>query len=77
MSKLLPCYHVTTAQGETYGVAATSVRDAMGMTQDRLSAETTAVHTADGFELVPTGDRPVRAKRVDMWSAEYGTVLHY
>jgi hypothetical protein len=63
MSKL-PCYHVTTSQGETYGVAATSVLDAMTLTQSRLTGEDST-------------DKPVAAKRVAMWNADYGTVLHY
>lgn len=65
----LPCYHVTTAHGETYGVAATSVRDALQMTQERLTGE----YTGDKL----TGDKPLAAKRVASWEAEYGTVLHY
>lgn len=65
----VPCYHVTTANGETYGVAATSVRDALQMTQDRLAGE----YTGDTL----TGDKPVAAVRVAMWTADYGTVLHY
>lgn len=60
----VPCYHVTTASGETYGVAATSVRDALQMTQERLSGESST-------------DKPVAAARVAMWTADYGTVLHY
>lgn len=64
MHSKLPCYHVTTSQGETYGVAATSVKDALQLTQDRLTNEEST-------------DRPVSAKRVAMWDADYGTVLHY
>ena len=60
----LPCYHVTTAHGETYGAAATSVRDALQMTQDRLTGEGST-------------DKPTAAKRVATWRADYGTVLHY
>lgn len=60
-----PCYHVTTAGGEVYGVAATSKHDAMQLVQARLSAE------------APATDRPSTATRVAMWEAEYGTVLHY
>jgi len=63
MSKT-PCYHVTTTNGDVYGVAATTVRDAMAMTQDRLSGEGSDV-------------RPVKAARVATWDAAYGTVLHY
>lgn len=63
MSKM-PCYHVTTAQGETYGVAATTVTDAKVFTRARLNVENSA-------------DYPVSAKRVATWDADYGTVLHY
>lgn len=65
----LPCYHVATAQGATYGVAATTKRDALQMVQDRLSNE------LDGLE--PTADVPTTAQRVDTWNAAYGTVLQY
>jgi hypothetical protein len=58
------CYHVTTAAGEVYGVAAESVRTALQMTQDRLTGEGAT-------------DQPLSAKHVDMWEADYGTVLHY
>lgn len=60
----LPCYHVTTAAGEVYGVAATSVRDALQMTQDRLAGE-------------GSSDLPKGARKVGRWAASYGTVLHY
>jgi len=63
MSKT-PCYHVTTMAGEVYGVAATAIRDAMQLTQDRLFGEGST-------------DKPMAAKRVAMWEADYGTVLHY
>ena len=58
------CYHVSTADGQVYGAAATSKRDAMVMVQERLAGE-------DG------GDQPVSAQNMGPWSAEYGTVLHY
>lgn len=58
------CYHVTTAQGEVYGVAATTKRDAMQMTQDRLTSESST-------------DKPATAQLVARWEADYGTVLHY
>ena len=58
------CYHVTTEAGRTYGVAATTKRDAMQMTQDRL--------TGEGSQ-----DRPARAEDVGTWGAAYGTVLAY
>jgi hypothetical protein len=58
------CYHVTTADGEVYGVAATTKRDALQMTQDRLSREGRT-------------DKPATAKLVATWDADYGTVLHY
>lgn len=60
----MPCYHVQTEQGDTYGVAATTIRDAMQMVQDRL--------TDNGG-----GDRPKSAKRMATWDADYGTVLWY
>lgn len=60
----IPCYHVTTVRGEVYGVAATSVRDALQMTQDRLAGE--------GSDDLPKG-----ARKVGRWVASYGTVLHY
>jgi hypothetical protein len=60
----LPCYHVQTAQRHVYGVAATSQRDALQMTQDRLTGEESA-------------DRPIMAYRVASWDADYGTVLQY
>jgi hypothetical protein len=60
----LRCFHVETDNGATLGVAATCKRDALQMTQDRLSSE--------GWN-----DRPVRAADVGSWTAEYGTVLAY
>jgi hypothetical protein len=59
------CFHVTTANGEVYGVAASTKRDAMQLVQDRLSSE------------LPGTDIPVSAQCVAMWEAPYGTVLHY
>jgi hypothetical protein len=59
-----PCYHVTTTNGDVFGVAATTKRDAMTMTQERL--------TREGW-----GTSPVRAERVGTWDADYGTVLAY
>lgn len=70
----LPCFHVTTAHGATYGVAATSKRDALQMTQDRLSRED---RERAEFGMPLEGDRPVKAERVAVWGAEYGTVLCY
>jgi hypothetical protein len=58
------CFHVTTANGEVYGVAASTKHDAMQMTQDRLTSESST-------------DIPVSAQHVAMWQAPYGTVLHY
>lgn len=58
------CFHVSTAQGQTYGVAATTRRDALAMTADRLAGE-------------GSGDAPTGARFVDYWDAPYGTVLHY
>jgi hypothetical protein len=55
---------VITAHGEVYGVAATTKRDAMQMTQDRLTSESSA-------------DKPATATMVGRWEADYGTVLHY
>jgi len=60
----LPCWHVTTARGHVYGVAATTRTDALSMTQARLTGE-------------GSGDRPVKAERVATWVADYGTVLCY
>lgn len=58
------CYHVTTATGEVYGVAAADRLQAMELTQRRLTSECNS-------------DSPVAAKHVAMWNAEFGTVLHY
>lgn len=60
----LPCYHVMTTNGSLYGVAATTQREALQMTQDRLTSE-------------DSNDKPWRAMRVDTWDADYGTVLQY
>lgn len=60
-----PCYHVHTAEGATYGVAATKAKDALLFVQQRIMSEEPGV------------DRPTTAKRVARWDAEYGTVLRY
>lgn len=61
---VLPCFHVATAHGHLYGVAATTRTDALSMTQARLTGE-------------DSGDRPVKAELVSTWIADYGTVLCY
>lgn len=58
------CYHVTTNRGNTYGVAATSVRDAMTFLQDRLNDE-------------GSKDLPVKATNTGSCSWAYGTVMAY
>jgi hypothetical protein len=60
----IKCFHVFTAEGEVYGVAASNRSDAMQMTQDRLTGEGST-------------DKPLSARHVAMWEADYGTVLHY
>ena len=60
----MTCWHVTTEQGRVYGVAASCRRDAMQMTQDRLTGEGSA-------------DRPATAEDVGPWGAPFGTVLAY
>lgn len=60
----VPCYHVTTARGEVYGVAATTQWDALALTSERLRSE-------------DSDDAVRRAVRVGTWDAPYGTVLHY
>lgn len=61
----LPCYHVDATDGDTYGVAATTVRDALQMVQDRL------------IDYGNPSARPIKAQRVATWDAQYGTVLCY
>jgi hypothetical protein len=58
------CFHVTTAGGELYGVAAITAGDAMDYLQARLTGE-------------GSKDTPARAEYVDTWTAELGAVLHY
>lgn len=60
----LPCWHVETAHGALYGVAALTLRDALQMTQDRLTGERSP-------------DLPKRGQRVGTWRTAYGTVLCY
>jgi hypothetical protein len=71
-----PCFHVTTTAGHTYGVAATSKRDALQMTQDRLSREY-AERESFLSALENYRDAPVKAEFVGTWTAPYGTVLWY
>lgn len=59
-----PCYHVTTANGGVYGVAAASGFHAMRLTNDRLRGE-------------ESNDFPLRYELVGDWDAEFGTVLRY
>jgi hypothetical protein len=61
---LVKCFHVTTARGEVFGVAATRKADALAMTAARLER--------DGID-----DAPRSARFVGSWRAAYGTVLWY
>lgn len=64
MTSTNPVFHVTASDGSVFGVAATTVRDAMAMAQERMAQDESNLS-------------PIKAERVGRWEASYGTVIAY